>query len=55
MLDSGGPGLPPPGLGHGLEYIFSPAMINKEVTGFFLECCAEARHNYQGEIWGVTS
>lgn len=29
----------------GLEYIFSPAMINNEHTGFFLECLAEARHN----------
>lgn len=32
-------------LSEGLEYIFSPAMINPEHTGFFLECCAEARHN----------
>ncbi len=32
-------------LSQGLEYIFSSAMINSEYTGFFLECCAEARHN----------
>lgn len=32
-------------LSGGLEYIFSAAMINPEDTGFFLECCAEARHN----------
>ncbi|MBU1340078.1 MAG: TetR/AcrR family transcriptional regulator [Proteobacteria bacterium] len=32
-------------LSEGLGYIFSPAMINPEVTGFFLECCVEARHN----------
>ncbi len=32
-------------LSEGLGYIYGPDMINKEYTGFFLECCAEARHN----------
>lgn len=29
----------------GLAFIFSPDMINEEYSGFFLECCAESRHN----------
>ncbi|MCG8567685.1 MAG: TetR/AcrR family transcriptional regulator [Desulfobacterales bacterium] len=30
-------------LAMGLEYIFSPDMINARTNGFFLECCAQAR------------
>ncbi len=29
----------------GIEFIFSKGMINKDHTGFFLECCVAARHN----------
>lgn len=29
----------------GIEFIFSSQMINPDDSGFFLECCAEARHN----------
>lgn len=32
-------------LSAGIEFIFSPDMINEEYSGFFLECCAESRHN----------
>lgn len=28
-----------------LEFMYSPSMINKEYSGFFLECCVEARRN----------
>ena len=28
-----------------LEFMYSPDMINKEYSGFFLECCVEARRN----------
>ncbi len=28
-----------------LEFLFGPDMINDEYTGFFLECCVEARRN----------
>ena len=28
-----------------LEFMYSPGMINKEYSGFFLECCVEARRN----------
>ena len=27
----------------GIEFIFSPAMINPRSNGFFMECCAQAR------------
>ena len=32
-------------LSAGIEFIYSPEMIKAEYAGFFLECCAEARHN----------
>ncbi len=28
-----------------LEFMYSPDMINEEYSGFFLECCVEARRN----------
>ncbi len=28
-----------------LEFMYSPGMINEEYSGFFLECCVEARRN----------
>lgn len=28
-----------------LEFMYSPGMINQEYSGFFLECCVEARRN----------
>ncbi|MFP4446628.1 MAG: TetR/AcrR family transcriptional regulator [Desulfosudaceae bacterium] len=28
-----------------LEFMYSPGMINDEYSGFFLECCVEARRN----------
>lgn len=34
-------------LSAGIEFIYSPEMINPEYAGFFLECCAEARHNHR--------